>query len=380
MSSLRIRLAALLLAFGTTAGAQQPPSAADSARADLALIRRADASRTRGLGPGGVIDTLRPTIHVFVDHACPSCRAFTLDRGDSLAQLARTAPANLVIRVSPIPGLLRGAHAAEAAFCAGALGGASAFDRMHTRLLAQQDDWRFRRDPSETFHAFAKAIDLDSAEFTGCLARGATRPLVLGDARLAGQLTVEGTPTLVITRGSSLGASVRVVGEASMARVQGAINSATAPAVDEPSAYALLGRWRVDSIAVFRWSPDTSTEFSRALDRARESVAKTQADIRSGALVIETVFDQTLRYAHTLHRGDQIAYREAGAWTVPGLTGRVHTMTERGEDGTYHLSRLVARSPSALVLERHFVSGDARGTAERIYLRLQASGQPSHER
>jgi protein-disulfide isomerase len=198
--------------------AQSPLSAADSARADLPLIRRADAARTRGAGPASAIDTLRPTIHEFVDHACPSFRAFVMARGDSLTQLAATSRANLVLRVSPIPGLLRGAHAAEAAFCAGALGGAAAFDQLNRTLLEQQEAWRHRRDPAPEFRRLAVSAGLDSAQFERCLHSGAMRPLVMSDARLAGQLAVDGTPTLLVTRRNGAAQAVRVVGEAAPCR------------------------------------------------------------------------------------------------------------------------------------------------------------------
>lgn len=112
------RVAALLLLLtGHAIGAQSgPPTpvAADSARADLALIRRADAARTRGAGPNLAIDTLRPTIHEFIDHACPTCREYTRTHGTALRDQSAAWRANPVIRGSPIPGLLRGAHVAEA--------------------------------------------------------------------------------------------------------------------------------------------------------------------------------------------------------------------------------------------------------------------------
>jgi protein-disulfide isomerase len=121
----------------------QPTATPDtvSARTDLPLLRQADAARTRGAASGGAIDTTRPTLHEFVDYACPSCREFTATRGDSLRTLASTLRFNVIHHVSPIPRLLRGPRAAEAAFCAGGLGGPAAYDRLHGHLFASQDAW-----------------------------------------------------------------------------------------------------------------------------------------------------------------------------------------------------------------------------------------------
>lgn len=365
-------LLSLVAAAATASPAQSPaPTAADSARADLPLIRRADAARTRGAGPGGAIDTLRPTIHEFVDHACPSCRAFSIARGDSVTRLARDQRANLVLRVSPIPGLLRGMHAAEAAFCAGAVGGPAAFEEVHAQLLEQQDAWRHRKDPMPVFQRLAQRAGIDTTRFIACVSTGATRPLVHGDARLAGQLAVDGTPTLLVTRASGLGPAIRVVGEASMPRIERALRAADSEGTDLPTAYAVVGRWQLDSIDIYRWAPASSADARLALGQAQQTAARTVSEIKAGALVIETVFQPTLRYTHTLRRGDRLVYSETGAWAVPGMTGRLHVTTDAGDDGTNHLARLVARDGRTLVLERHFTTGPARGTAERLFLTQQ---------
>jgi len=147
------------LAAASAVSHAQTSTATDSARADLPFIRKADAARTRG---AGAIDTLCATVHEFIDHACPSCRAFHTAYGDSLKLLAVAQRTNLAIRVAPIPGLLRGAHAAEAAFCAGGLGGAPAFDAMHHSLLDGQSTWRFQRDPLPRLLSMAAETGVDS--------------------------------------------------------------------------------------------------------------------------------------------------------------------------------------------------------------------------
>ncbi|MCO4099030.1 MAG: thioredoxin domain-containing protein [Gemmatimonas sp.] len=375
-----VAVIALSLWLAPPLASQVPTVSSDSARADLPLIRRADAARTRGAGTGGAIDTLRPTLHEFVDHACPSCRALHSAKADSLLAVARETRANFVIRVSPIPGLLRGWHGAEAALCAGGLGGADAFDRVHDQLFEQQEQWRHQRNPTAFFLRVASTAKLDSTAYADCLHSGAMRPLVMSDARMAGQMVVEGTPTVLVTRPQVVGGHVRIVGDVTMARVRQAITDALEPTAGVPTPYELVGRWRLDSLDVFRWMPDLGTTATQAHAVSQQSVARTLAEIRTGALVIETVFEPTLRYAHTLVRGDRTVYREDGAWAVPGLTGQVATMTDTGLAGTYHQSRIVARTESLLVLERHFTEGASRGTGERVFLRRQPAAKSAPPR
>jgi protein-disulfide isomerase len=249
----------------------QSTAAADtvSARTDLPVLRQADASRTRGAAPGGAIDTTRPTLHEFVDYACPSCREFTTTRGDSLRTLASTLRFNLIYHVSPIPRLLRGPRAAEAAFCAGGLGGAAAYDRMHEHLFDSQDAWRTLADGSRGFVEAARTASVDTAAFRRCLTIGITAPLIAADLRLAGLLAVEGTPTFIVSPPGRSDLGTRIVGDASMLRIAQAVRDAERADDPEPNAGALLGRWVVDSIETFAWratiayDPPDSTRFLR---------------------------------------------------------------------------------------------------------------------
>ncbi|MFN3596438.1 MAG: DsbA family protein [Rubricoccaceae bacterium] len=189
------RLLAVLLALLAGPGLAQTP-AAGGADADAAYLEAADAARTLGAGPGGALDPALPTIHEFVDFACPVCRDAFLARHDSLeAAFVATGRANLVVRAFPIPRLLRGPHAAEAALCAGALGGAEAFGHMQRRLYKAQADWRFLRDPTPAFRDYAAEAGLDAAAFADCLARDAVAPLLVADVRLGARLGATGTPT-----------------------------------------------------------------------------------------------------------------------------------------------------------------------------------------
>ena len=155
-------------------------------------MQRADAARMYGT------DTTRATIHEFVDFACSTCRAFYLERSDSLkAKYVESGEVNLVVHTYVIPRLMRGYHAAEAAFCAGALGDREGFEGMQRHLFTDQADWRAMRDPVPGFVAYAEELGLSAEPFRDCLLRDAMAPLIMADMRTAGLARIPGTPTFV---------------------------------------------------------------------------------------------------------------------------------------------------------------------------------------
>ncbi|MEM1268565.1 MAG: thioredoxin domain-containing protein [Bacteroidota bacterium] len=223
--------AALGLA-GTTLA--QTPTAADSASADAAWLGAADAARTYGAGPNGSLDPSVPTIHKFADFACPTCQRVYDARSDSIkTAFVETGRANYVVRAFPLPRLLRGPHASEAAFCAGALGGQDAFNTFERRLYATQSDWRYLRDPLPVFRQESAAAGLDQERFEECLARDATSPLMALDLRLGASLGASGTPTFVfVAPGASEGADL-FYGEEPLSRFEEALDVASTPVLNE---------------------------------------------------------------------------------------------------------------------------------------------------
>jgi protein-disulfide isomerase len=187
--SLMLALPAALSISALPATAQ---TAADSSITDVELMQRADAARMYGT------DTTRATIHEFVDFACSTCRAFYLERSDSLkARYVESGEVNLVVHTFVIPRLMRGYHAAEAAFCAGALAGRDGFEGMQRHLFTDQADWRAMRDPVPGFVAYADELGIPIEPFRDCLLRDAMAPLIMADMRTAGLARVTGTPTFV---------------------------------------------------------------------------------------------------------------------------------------------------------------------------------------
>ena len=184
---------ALLLALSAPSALAQM-AAADSSSADAPWLANADAARTYG----GGLDPALPTIHEFVDFACPKCRDVFETKLDSVkTAFVATGRANLVVRAYPIPRLMRGMHASEAVFCAGAIGGRDGFEFLQQRLYLTQPEWRFLRDPTPAFRQAANDADLDAGAFEECLARDVTAPLMIADTRLGATLGAGGTPTFV---------------------------------------------------------------------------------------------------------------------------------------------------------------------------------------
>lgn len=228
------QLACLLVLLGLCiAGPAAAQTAADSARADLALLGAAEAARTFGAGPGGALDPALPTIHEFVDFACPTCRDAFVARYDSVkAAFVETGRANLIVRAFPIPRLLRGPHAAEAALCAGALGGPDAFSHLQRRFYETQADWRFLRDPAPAFRREAADARVDAEAFEDCLARDVVAPLLVADVRLGSRLGATGTPTFVFVAPGATEPSDLFYGDEPLARFEEAFARATAAPSD----------------------------------------------------------------------------------------------------------------------------------------------------
>jgi protein-disulfide isomerase len=183
----------LVALFVSTAAAQQA-----SAGADIELLQRADAARSLAT------PTAEVTIDEFIDFACSHCANFHLQRGDSLQTLVAAENLSLSIRMFPIPRLMRGFHAAEAAFCAAAYIGRPGFMGMLKQLFENQAAWSQARDPTPIFETYARNINVPLDRYRDCVARDAMAPLIVNDVRIAKDLGVQGTPTFVFNKSGEL--------------------------------------------------------------------------------------------------------------------------------------------------------------------------------
>ncbi len=191
----------LCLIIAASAAAQEPPVAQD-----LPLIQRADEVRVFGS------DSARYAIDEFVDFACTTCRAFYQTRGDSLADFVAANDLQLTIRIYPIPRLMRGFQAAEAALCAGAFGGPEAFLGMMDQLFRFHDLWRHELDPGPILDRFAENVEVPMPSFRACLARDAMAPLIINDVRTGMQAEITGTPSFLFNVAGSFSGDVKFYG------------------------------------------------------------------------------------------------------------------------------------------------------------------------
>ncbi|MGD8698974.1 MAG: thioredoxin domain-containing protein [Gemmatimonadales bacterium] len=173
----------------STAAAQQT-----GVGADIELLQRADAARSI------TTPTANVTIEEFVDFACSHCANFHRQRADSLQALVEAENLNLTIRMFPIPRLMRGFQAAEAAFCAAAHMGRLGFMGMLKQLFENQSAWSQTLDPTPIFETYARNIGAPLEAYRDCVARDAMAPLIVNDVRIAKDLNVRGTPTFVFNK------------------------------------------------------------------------------------------------------------------------------------------------------------------------------------
>jgi protein-disulfide isomerase len=180
--------------------------------ADIPLLQRADSVRIF------LSETAEVVIEEFIDFACSDCRQFHSQMGDSLRALVEDEDVTFILRVYPIPRLMRGYHASEAAFCAGALAGRSAFLAMVDRLFTYQTSWKPQVDPTPFFEAYAEDIGVPLAAFSNCLERDAMAPLIISDVRLASDYGVPGTPTFVFNKKEEFSGEEKFYGIQPMSR------------------------------------------------------------------------------------------------------------------------------------------------------------------
>jgi protein-disulfide isomerase len=209
--------AALLVVIASPAEVRGQGSALD----DAELLNRADSVR--------IVLPDAPTLVLteFVDFACSDCRAFHVERADSLRALVAAEGLAYVFRAYPIPRLLRGYHGAEAALCAGGIAGRSAFEAMQRVLFERQREWAGAYDPEPLLHGYARELGLGVA-FDDCLRRNATWPLIAADLRQGVAMGIPGTPTFVLTRADGQGEPESFYGNQPMERFREAIARARA--------------------------------------------------------------------------------------------------------------------------------------------------------
>jgi len=121
---------------------------------------------------------------------------------DSLPQLledyVETGRVFYVFHDFPMRSQPQSMPAAEAANCAGQVGGAAAYWAMHDTLFARQAEWSGRGNAAELFKGYGAELGIDVDAFGDCVDSGATRDLAEADLAEGLARGVRGTPTFFI--------------------------------------------------------------------------------------------------------------------------------------------------------------------------------------
>jgi len=160
-----------------------------------------------GPGPGPVTvsvegayslgDAKAPVVLVeFTDFQCPYCGRHHLNTWPEIKKnYVDTGKLRYAIKDLPLPMHQNAQSAAEAARCAGALGGAGAYFGMVDALFANQGALG-----AQTYARLAAGLKLDATAFAKCQASGQFRQAIARDAAEAQAAGIDGTPGFVVGR------------------------------------------------------------------------------------------------------------------------------------------------------------------------------------
>ena len=135
----------------------------------------------------------------FSSYQCGFCGLYARDTLPQLLQdYVETGQVLYVFRDFAIRSQPQSLLAAEAANCAGQVGGAGAYWAMHDTLFARQTEWSGRGNAAQLFKGYGTEAGLDPDAFGECLDSGATRDQAEADVSEGLARGVRGTPTFFI--------------------------------------------------------------------------------------------------------------------------------------------------------------------------------------
>jgi protein-disulfide isomerase len=158
---------------------------------DPAALMRAAQGITKGSPDAPV------TIIEFGDYECPACGEFTLQIQPQVEKAyVATGKAKLVFYDYPLVSIHAGSFiAARAARCAN---DQDRFWQFHSELYRKQNDWVAKANPISAFVGYAKSLGMDGGAFQHCLESDRHADVVTADMRLAQQLGLNSTPTIMV--------------------------------------------------------------------------------------------------------------------------------------------------------------------------------------
>ena len=201
----------------------------------------------------------------FSSYQCPFCAKYFQESYPQVVEnYAKTGQVLYVFRDFPLSAQPQSPLAAEAAACAGRVGGGRVYWMMHDRIFERQADWSGKATAVEVFKGYAEELGMDEVGFAECLDSGVTRSQVQADAAEGNARGVRGTPTFFLNGQPLVGAQpYAVIAQAIDAALAGespsVTESETPAAAPTPASIATAG----DSIVLGDpRAPVTIVEFS----------------------------------------------------------------------------------------------------------------------
>ena len=143
------------------------------------------------------------TIVEFADYSCPGCGQFALQIKPQMdLQLVQSGKAKFVYYDFPLISIHPHSFlAARAARCANDVG---KFWEYQDQLFRNQATWAMKGAIESDLMDYAAAVALDEGDFEACLKSEAFADVVSANMRLAEELGVNSTPTIMISRGKGM--------------------------------------------------------------------------------------------------------------------------------------------------------------------------------
>ncbi|MDK9556799.1 thioredoxin domain-containing protein [Marinobacter sp. M216] len=134
-------------------------------------------------------------VREFADYQCPACGRFSDASQKLKAQYVEAGKVRFVYFDLPLQQHQNAMPAAQAARCAG---DQDAYWDMHDQLFAAQSEWSSSDDPVATFTRYAGELGLEERRFRRCMTTELHREAVEESRRVAMQLRVASTPTVLV--------------------------------------------------------------------------------------------------------------------------------------------------------------------------------------
>ena len=143
------------------------------------------------------------TIMEFADYSCPACGQFALvTKPQVLKQYIETGKAKFVYHDFPLTSIHPHSFlAARAARCAG---DQDKFWDYQDLLFRHQAEWATKNSVDGDLRTFAEQAGLNVNDFESCLNSDAHADVVSANLRLAEELGINGTPTIMVSAGKGM--------------------------------------------------------------------------------------------------------------------------------------------------------------------------------